>query len=239
VVPLIGIIIYAAIILMSIGALNGLAAGLFNGVESALQWIVEALAGITLRIVHISESLPFAQLTDSYITEIQLLLLISFIYLFARFLFTHRPQPLIIALASLFAFQTASLLKGLDQPVPQLVVFNSSERSEIALFAHDKRYFMKIPDNGVLPHPQKRILRLSDNAIASYEAEEPFQVDVLVLSLDASFQVEQLLTLFNPAVIVLDSSLPRRTATRMRSECNRLGIEVHDVTQNGAYSVNY
>lgn len=237
VVPLIGIVIYATAALTAVGAINQATAGVIDGMESVFQWITETLATFTLRIVQISESLPFAQLTDSYISFIQLLLLIVFVFIFTRFLFSHRVRPLLIALISMFVFQLTSLQKELFEPAPQLVVFNRSGKSEIALFTEGKRHFLNIPGNGFLPHSRERIFRLSDNSLASLVAMSPFRVDVLVLSESAEFQIEQLLSLFEPSLIVLDSSLPRRAAHRMGKECLQLGIEVHDVTQEGAFSL--
>lgn len=232
VVPLVGVIIYASASLV--------VAGIFSdGLETILQWIVETLAGITLRIVRISESLPFAQVTDSHISAIQLLLLIIFVFLFACSLFTHRPRALIIALASLFAFQLSTLQGNLGKSAPQLVVFNSFERSEIGLFANGKRHFFDIPENGFLPYPGRSILRLSDSSLSNFQAENPFRVDVLILSQYANFRVGQLIDLVLPSVIVLDSSLSRKAAARMAAECQLLGIDVHDVTQNGAFSLNF
>ncbi|MCE5180119.1 MAG: ComEC family competence protein [Porphyromonadaceae bacterium] len=237
VVPLIGIIIYASAALVAVDAINRMAAGFFDRIESLLQWIAETLTEITLRIVQISESLPFAQLADSFITTIQLPLMVLFVFLFATFLYTHRAEPLIIALASLFAFQMVTLENQLHKPPPQLVVFNSSGRSEIALFAEGKRHFLSVPGNGFLPHPQKRILHLSDDALAGFVALSPFPVDILVLSDHAGFKMGQLLSLFEPSLVVLDSSLPPGVANRMTVECGLLGIQVHDVTKEGAFSL--
>lgn len=237
VVPLIGIVVYVTAALTAVGAINQAAAGIIDGLESVFQWVTEILAALTLRIVHISESFPFAQLTDNYISFIQLLLLTVFVFLFTGFLFSHRSRPLLIALISVFAFQLTLLQKELFEPAPQLVVFNSTGRSEIGLFVDGKRRFLNIPGNGFLPHTRERIFRLSDNSLADFIAMSPFQVDVLVLSENAEFHIEQLLSLFEPSLIVLDSSLPRRAAYRMGDECLQLGLEVHDVTQEGAFSL--
>lgn len=239
VVPLIGIIIYAALALITIGSVPVFHTGFTEVVPSVLQWMVETLSGITLRIVYIAESLPFSQLSNSYISWVQLLLLFTFIFLFAQFLFTHQSRPLIIALTSFFVFQLTIIHGKIGQSVPQLVVFNQTGRSEISLYVNGKRRFLEIPENGILSHPGKRILRLSDRSMAGFQAESPFQADILILSENAFFSMEQLLNLFNPSVIVLDSSIPRRAATRMNAECQQLGIYVHDVTQKGAFSVNY
>lgn len=239
VVPLIGMIIYAAIALITAGSIPVFHTGFAEVVQSVLQWMVETLSGITLHIVHIAESLPFSQLSNSYISLVQLLLLFTFLFLFAQFLFTHRSRPLIIALASFFVFQLTVMQGKIRPSVPQLVVFNQPDRSEITLYVNGKRHFLEIPENGILPHPGRRILRLSDSSMAGFQAEKPFQTDVLILSQNAFFSMEQLRTLFNPSVIVLDSSIPRSAANRMNAECQQLGIDVHDVTQNGAFSVNY
>lgn len=239
VVPLIGVTIYVAVALVTVGTISTATAGFLNSIVTALKWLAESLATITLRIVHISESLPFAQITHSYISTIQLLCLTIFVYLFFRFLFTHRPRPLLIALTSLLAFQGAGLHARLTEKPPQLVVFNSSGRSDIALFANGERFYVQIPENGPLPHPQKRILRLSDDTYANFNTVEPFGVDVLILSWEAGLHGTQLLNLFNPSLVVLDSSLPRVTASRITRACQHHGIALHDVTQNGAFSVNY
>lgn len=239
VVPLVGVTIYAAAGLMAAGLINEATAGLLDKSEAMLQWIAEKLADVTLRIVQISESLPFAQLTDNYITTIQLLLMLLFIFLFARFLLSHRARTLLTALSLLLAFQLATLVNELRQPAPRLMIFNQPNRTEIALFADGKRHFLAIPDNGFIPHPQKRILRLSNNEIDRFIAEKPFPLDVLVLSENAGFQVEQLVALFTPSIIVLDSSIPRRAAEKICAESSKRGIDIHDVGQDGAFSLNF
>ena len=239
VVPLVGIIIYAAAALIGAGLINEATVGLIDHGEAILQWIAETLAGVTLRVVQISESLPFAQLTDNYITTIQLLLMLLFIFFSARFLFTRRIGTLLTSLSVFLAFQISTLESELHQPAPQLMVFNESNRTEIALFADGKRHYLAIPDNGFIPHPQKRILRLSDNEITRFSAETPFPLDLLVLSEHGGFQVEQLVALFTPSLIVLDSSLPRRAAQRISAECSKRGIDIHDVAQDGAFSLNF
>jgi len=224
---------------MAVGLINEATAGLIDQGEAMLQWIAETLADVTLRLVQISESLPFAQLTDNYITTIQLLLMLLFIFLFARFLLTHRARTLLTALSLLLAFQMTTLDNELHQPAPQLMIFNQSNRTEIALFADGKRHFLAIPDNGFIPHPQKRILHLSNNEITRFSAETPFPLDVLVLSKHAGFQVGQLVTLFTPSLIVLDSSIPRRAAQRICTESSKRGIDIHDVVRDGAFSLNF
>lgn len=239
VVPIIGIILYAALLLIAAGSLTFLDSGFIEWLQSIAQWIVKSLSELILRIVYISESLPFAQLASGQITLLQLVLLTASILFITRFLSSHRSGPLIIAMVTFFLFQCTITYNKLTQPPAQLVIFNDYNSSEIALFANRKRHSVEIPHNGFLPHPGKSIFRLSDGSLNNYSARERFPLDLLILSHYSYFDIEQLMEVFNPSMIVLDSSLPRFAAARMTKECNRLGIAVHDVTQNGALSVNF
>ncbi|MDR2816264.1 MAG: hypothetical protein LBB62_06130, partial [Proteiniphilum sp.] len=139
----------------------------------------------------------------------------------------------------LLCFQFTITHRNLTLPAPQLTVFNSPGQSEIALFHHNKRRHFEIPETNFLPHPEKRILLLSDDAFSSYHTVQPFPLDVLILSQQESFNLKQLLELFSPSMIVLDSSLSRYAAARIVRECTALGIKVHDVAENGAFSLNF
>jgi len=239
VVPIIGIVLYAAVMLIAAGSLSFLHSGFVELLQTIFLWTVKNLTEITLRIVYISESLPFAQLSSGHISQLQLMLLFAFIIFSARFLFSHRSRPLIIAMASFFLFQWTITYDKLTKQPAQLVVFNNYGRSDISIFANMKRHSVEIPANGFLPHPGKCIFRLSDSSLDNYTADERFPLDLLILSHYSYFDIEQLLEVFNPSMIVLDSSLPRFAAVRMQIECNRLNIGVHDVRQNGAFSVNF
>lgn len=239
IVPLIGIVLYAVVLLLSAGALSFLHSGFIELLEHFFQWTVKFLSEIILRIVYISESLPFAQLTIGKISSLQLLLLFTMIIVFTRYLFTHRSQPLIIVMISFLLFQWTLTYDKLTKPPVQLVVFNNYNTSDIGLFANGKRRSLVLPPNGFLPHPDKYIYRLSDDSFNNYDAEARFPLDILILSQYRYFNMVQLLKVFNPSIIILDSSLPRFAAERMKKECHRLGVGVHDVAQKGAFSVIY
>lgn len=239
VVPLVGIIIYAAFPLIIFGLLRSLQWDLITVLYTFFQWTEKVLIELLLRIVYISESIPFAQIADKNISLLQLILLLLFLYPLALFFSSHRIRPLIISLVALLFFQFTITYKNLTRAAPQLIVFNSSGQSEIAIFHNNKRHYLEIPENSFFPHPEKRILLMSEANFSAYHAGKQFPLDILILSQQGSFNIEQLLDLFRPAMIVLDSSLPRYTADRIARECTALGIEVHDVTENGAFSLNF
>lgn len=239
VVPIIGIILYATLLLLAAGSLAFLQSGFVELLQTIAHWTVKSLSALTLRIVYISESLPYAQLADGKISLLQLLLLLALIIFISRFFFSHRAQPLIVALFSLSLFQWTITYDKLTKPPPQLVVFNNYNNSDIGLYYHKRRHPLELPPNGFLPHPEKSIFRLSDGSFNNCTTDERFPLDLLILSQYRYFDIRQLLEVFNPSMIVLDSSLPRFAADRMIEECNRMGIGVHDVAQNGAFSVNF
>lgn len=239
VVPLIGVIIYAIFPLFLLEFLNQWNILFFNTLYDISHWILKTLTQITLRIVYFSETLPFAELSDHYISLLQLLLIVVSIVFCTHYIIRHRFRELIVALFVVFVFLLTETHEKITRPAPQLVVFNVSGSSEIHLFANDKRHYIGPEQTGFIPHPEKRILRLSDDFYTYSRSESHFPVDILILSQNGNFKVEDLVRFFNPGIIVLDSSVPRYAALRLASECLEQGIEIHDVAQTGAYSINF
>lgn len=239
VAPLTGVIIYATFPSVVFGALAFLKWNAIDFLLVAFNWILKNLIEVTLRIVYISESIPFAQISDIKISFPQLILLSLLIFAFTRFLTSRGFRPLIISLVALLFFQFTITYETITRTAPQLTVFNHPGVSEISIFHNNKRHFINIQENNIIPHPEKHILLLSETTSTSYHSEKQFPVDILILSKQSSFDIEQLLDLFHPAMIVLDSSIPRYAASRIVRECTALGIEIHDVAEKGAFSLNF
>lgn len=239
VVPLVGIIIYATFPLIAFGLLRSLQWDIMTALYTFFQWIAKSLIELLLRIVYISESIPFAEISDKKISLLQLLLLLLFMYPFTRFLSSRRARPLIVSLLALLAFQLTITHKNIIRQEPQLTVFNSPGQSEIAIFHDNKRHFIEVPENGFIPHPDKSILLLSNPLPSSYQTYEKLPVDILILSQQAPQDLDKILVLFDPAMIVLDSSLPRYTTAGIVRQCTASHIKVHDVAEKGAFSLNF
>lgn len=239
VVPLAGIIIYATFPLILFGLLRALPYGFVSTLYTFFRWAEKILIETLLRIVYFSEAIPGAQITDKKISLIQLIAISLFIYTLSRFFISHRAKPLITALTALLLFQLTLTHKNLTRPEPQLVVFNNSGQSEIAVFHQHKRHYLNFQENNFIPHPEKRIFLLSDNDLTESLTDGQFPVDILILSQQGHFKINRLAELFHPDLIVLDSSIPRRTAAGIARECANLNIELHDVTKNGAFSLKF
>ena len=233
VVPLLSLVIYTSVplIIVSLFAVP-------DWLGSTFRWAPETLIEVILRAVHITETLPFAQLTDKHLTFFQLFLLLAFVYPIARFLVSPRARSLLTALAAMLLFLVSTIREQwVASPPPKLVVFNAPAKSEIGFFANKRRHHAELPSNGLVPHPRKSIVRLRDGEWEQLHAEAPFPLDVLILSGQGSFDLEKLLRLFTPRMVVLDSSIPRYAAARLRKEGSARGLIVHDVSLQGAYSV--
>ena len=238
-IPLMGGIIYSLIPLLITGWLHAI----LNGIPELLlllpRHLVQLLTTTMLHTVQFMESLPFAQLTGLHISLPATIMLLLFIFPFSLFFRKKQPRTLILALSSLLSFQLLLLQEQLHTEPPQMVVLNKRPNSEISLYVEGKYQPIMVPENGIVPHSQKIILRLSDGSFNHFSGNSRFPVDILILSHHCCYDMEQLCRLFQPSMIVIDSSLPRLTAASVAAECRLRGIPLHDVQQKGAFSLNF
>ena len=237
VVPLVSIIIYTVTPLIILSFPIFINSIFFEFIRTTFQWIIKTLVDITFQIVYFTETLPFSQLTDLNISAFQTILLIGFIMLFTYWLFNKHSRSLILSLTLIWVFLLIKSYNYSQLKQPELVVFNNRYQSEIALFYRNKRHFIEIPENGLVPHREKSIYRLSDISLLSNTSEDRIKLDILILSDHSHFSLEKILAIFNPSIIILDSTLPSYLSKKVTDQCKLIGIEVHDVTKDGAFSV--
>lgn len=238
VVPLILIIICACIPMIIIVLLKQLDVALFDWTFRVFGWIFKSLINIALHIVYFIESLPFAQFTDRYISVFQMILLIIITISTFRFFVKRQAAHLIWILSCILLFSSSLIYEKLSPETDKLMIFNTPNASDIGLYINKKRSYFDLPKNGFIPHSEKVILRLSENYFRQAESAKPFQADVLILSDDKSFSMRELSRVFSVKQLVLDSSVPPFTRNSLIKQCQTLQIPVHDVSQDGAYSIN-
>lgn len=239
VVPLIGIIIYACIPMIIIVLLKQFDFVVFDWAFQIFGWVFNVLINIVLRIVYFIETIPYAQLSDKYISAFQMLLLLISIIAIFKFLNRRRATQLIAILSCFLLFILSFTYAELPRKSNKFAVFNKVGFSDIGLLVNDKRVYFDIEENGFIPHPSKSVLRISRNIYSQVETDVPLEIDVLILSQDRDFSIIQLTRIFQPKQIVLDSSFPQYVRTRLSRECVNLEISVHDVAQNGAFLINF
>lgn len=238
VVPLVSLIIYTTIPLILLNFLFVVNIAIFEPVRALFHWLVKSLIQATLQIVHITESLPNAQLYNIHVSLMQTILILAFIYILTAWLYKKRSSLLIAALSIGLTLLLTVTYNILFPEPAKLVVFNSTNKSDISIYFKNSRHFIDTPKNGLIPHSEKTIVRLSDKAFERYYTQQRFDIDILILSEDKNFNIEKILDIINPSTIVLDSSLPKTCSRSITSKCKVLGINVHDVSNDGAFSVN-
>jgi competence protein ComEC len=67
------------------------------------------------------------------------------------------------------------------------------------------------------------------------DADSPFPVDMLLITNQPNIDLNRLLTLVNPTVIVVDATLPPWLLKSIEDELGALGIEYHLISKQGAY----
>lgn len=240
-VPLMGGIIYALIPSLIIGWMHSILPSFPESLLRASRQLIQMLTDGMFHVIRFVESLPFSQLTGLHLSLAASVMLLLFIFLFSHCLILkrNRAQVLILSLLVLLSFQLIILKGNLQTPPPQLVVFNSYRTSDISLYYNHKRIPMDVPDNGLVSYPHKVVLRLSDDSFNRFSSETSFPVDILILSHYCCFKTEQLCNLFNPSLIVIDSSMSGNAATLVSNQCATMGVPVYDVRQKGAFSLNF
>jgi competence protein ComEC len=239
IVPLANLIIYAFIPVLILSVTGNVGLVGFDFFAKVFQWLFQKICRITLDVVYFFETLPAAQIKDQYLTFwgmiLVFLLVISF---FVRFE-NKKFAPVLIFLSAalgLFSLQTMELIR----PKPlQIVVFNRPSTSEIAYVQGRQKTMFSRSGNTIIPHPTKRILKISNNIFHNKISKQPFVSDYLILSEDNSLSMYTLKDHFVTREVILDSSLSRSTSRRLMGQCRELGIKVHDIAESGAFIVNF
>ncbi len=239
IVPLVGVIIYSVIsvVVFKLLTLSGLK--IFSTIFLIFRWILHSLVTTVLKISSTIENLLFAQISDLYITTIQLFLVIALILSVTLFWVNKRPKYLILTLLSLIFLLTTDTFSLLNEQPTQLVVYNKTGESEIGLFHRGKRYSLDIPDNGIVPYQNAVVVHLSDNEYNNIIEDEYFPADILIIGNDKTFSISHLNKIFRPSIVVIENTLSAYYRKQLIEECNNLNIKYHDVSQDGAFIINY
>lgn len=238
IVPAIGLIIYACIPMIFITLMRSLDFIVIELLFYIFRFIFKILINLVLYVVYFIESIPYSQFKDSYISAMQLFLLLIIVVTVFRFFSRKSATQLIAVLTCSLLFISTFVHAKLTREPDKFVVFNKSGVSDIGLFVNRKRVYPNFETNGFIPHPEMKILRLSENIFSNFDTETQLEVDVLILSTDRRFSISRLNNVFHPRQIVLDSSLPQYVKNRLADECVDLGISFHDVARDGAYFIN-
>lgn len=239
VVPLVEVIFYLLVPFVGLAHIvpSGIAFFdvLIEWILDAFRFLIDALVGL----VYFFESLPFSQLSGADVNHVQVLFLLLFLFFAVLFFLNKRPDALIAALSALLLFVSAEFFSTFKRRPDAVVIYNRPGSSEIMWHSGNIRVPVIMDESGIVPHPGKRILRLSENIYKDRQTNLKMEIDCLILSDDDTFSMGLLSRFFDMQTVVLEGSLSRRSAARLRRECNTLGIPIHDVSEEGAFYINF
>lgn len=237
IVPMIGLIIYTSIGLATITMIMAEGGALFIHIFSICKTFLNFIIELTLKVVYKIETLPYSQISDLYLSSLQTIILMSMIYFGVKYIKNKSPKS-IIASGSCFLFLSLLIIAPkFSKNNDHLIIFNTPNKRDIALFIDNKRVYFNVPDNGYISHHNKKILSLTQNKTDNLKVKERIELDILVLSYDNTFSIHKLQQIFTFNQLIIDSSVSQKTRNRWKRECDNLGIGLHDVSKDGAFFI--
>ena len=239
ILPFIGLIIYLGASLTIVSFLMPFNLEfvqlLYELIEAFLQFFIKTV----LQVVYFFESLPLSTLASNKISFPSLVFILIALYALAFFVFYKRAKMLLVFLTSIALLLLLHLSSHFIKPVDQLVVYNSFTQTEIAYRIDGQKTELHQLRNQVIYHPLSKVVLLTDNFYKAKKSEVSVDVDYLILATDNSFSMNELHSFYKPKKVILDASISRYAASRIEDECRKLNIAFHDISEMGAYSINF
>ncbi|TVR70996.1 MAG: ComEC family competence protein [Marinilabiliales bacterium] len=92
-------------------------------------------------------------------------------------------------------------------------------------------------EGGFVSFSGLRIFFADDRYVPAIIPAEPVPIDILIITADFRGNMSDLLELFDPSVVVTDSSNGYFRLKELEGQCIRNGVSIHDVTVAGAFMV--
>jgi competence protein ComEC len=214
------------------------------------------------------DRLPFATWNALSITLVQTVLLLLFALAFCFWLMEKGRRIAWVAFVALAAFMTLRGVSFFDAfRQKKLIVYNVPKHPAIDIISG--RSYAFLGDSSLLLDgfernfhlqpsrilhritPQQLPVQRKDFVLAGkqfllldealpFAAVEPRQkIDVLVLSRNPKIYIPKLLHSFQLGQVVIDGSVPPWKAALWKKDCDSLRIPCYDVSENGAFVMNW
>ena len=239
VLPIIGLIIYSAVSLTLLSLLAFLDLDFLQLVSKLIIVVMQFLIKSVLHIVYFFESLPLSVFQGLHITVLQVFLIFAGLFLFTMFLVHKRANTLIYLLVSVSLLLLTNIFHHVEQPDNQFVVYNNYSEPDMAYNIRSEKIALQTYSNQTISHPTANIILLTENRYKSKKSSQILPVDFLILASDNSFSMFELMNVFQPKMVVIDSSIAFYVANKLKNECEKLNVPFHDISESGAYSVNF
>lgn len=239
VLPLIGIIIYSAVSLTFLSLFSFLDLAFLQIISKFLLLFMQFFIKAILRVVYFFESLPMAVLEGHHISTLQLYLIFALLLLLSLFIIRKHALLLISFLVSVTLLLITNSISHYKEPINQFVVYNSYSGTDMGYRINEEKIALSVYSNQAISHPSASIVLLTENSFKAKVSNLVLPVDFLILASDNSFSITELVTFFQPKGVVIDASIGRFSAEKMKRECSKLNIAFHDISDSGVFSVNF
>ncbi len=239
VLPFVATIIYSTVLLSFLTLLSFLNIGLLQVIYNVLIIFIQILIKFVLQAVYLIESLPMSVIEGYHISALQVFLVFSIIIFIGLYVLQRNTKHLIVFLASVVLLLFTQSFSLLSKPSSQFFVYNSYSDSDIGYIINGEKIPLLANCNQAISHPSLNIILLAENNYKSKVSNHVLPVDILILASDNSFSVSELVVFFEPKKIIIDASIGRYAAMKMKDECEKLNINFCDISNSGAFLLNF
>ena len=259
-IPLATLIIYTAVTLFVFSAVPYVG----SIVAFILHLLLKAL-NISIDFIH---QLPHA-LTISSISFAQLILLYACVVLFVAYWYTRKfislagALAMVMAIATIDLYQTYCTVNAL-----QVIVFADNHHTHVNFIKGENHYLITTDhtsaqraagnfwlkrklnsplmlkdeewfNNGFAEFGGKRWMVLTDNNLSRKVADNPIEVDYLVMGGGLKPRIAELMNCVRPKMIVVDKSISDWYTENIRQYCTQNDIVFYSVAENGACVIDF
>lgn len=243
VVPLVTFITYAAMSIVLAKLLTYILPGLGYYIFYLPLKILQGLVDILTSVISFFEKLPYAVISDVHISGINLLLLSLFIICTLIFLIYKKSKAVVIALSTVLIMLSLHFYSNISKEPDRLIVYRRSDTAELKWFVDGQEYFLKYANtdtlNQVYRIKDKSLLVLRSNEFKGKQIASQFKADIIILSKGGSYSISDIKNAFATQFIILDSSLPDASSRRLVKESQKHNITCYQVTQDGAFTLDF
>lgn len=239
IIPFIGVIIYLAVAITSLSFLTVLNITVLSQIHELIIIFMQFIIKSVLKIIYFFETLPIALLQGNHISILQVILVFTMIYSLAFFVLRKNPRLLTLSLLSVELILLTIIFSNLKRPVNHFFVYNNFSKIEMGYNINNNKIDLQELSNKVVAHPTRKVILLTENLFKYSTNTQVIPIDYLILSSDNTFSMYQLLPFFKPKKVIIDSSISHYAAKKIAGECLKLNIPIHDISDLGAYSINF
>lgn len=239
--PLVAIIFYVSITLLSIKSLTYLfpfiSYGLFYSIPADfLKFVVDLMVGI----IRFFEKFPFAIITDLRISLITTILLVVLVFVIAIYLIHKKTKTLIFSLCIILLVMMNYLTGNFFLKENVLSIYSQDIKTIIKWNIGAETFYLDtIKGYEYIRLGDKNFLSLDADYWTTKDDHTKFEIDYLHIVKTDTISLYSLTQTFDVRNVVLDRSLSVVNRRKLIRECKKLNIPYHDVVEKGMFRTNF